>query len=138
MALPEHLRPILQRETIRFVPRGDVDLADTWTISAASDRTGYRLEGTPLPGGGSVTSEPVTAGVVQVPPDGKPVVLMADSPTVGGYRIAGAVATADIGALAQCVPGTRITFERIAVADAQRLLADSAARVAKAREWAAG
>jgi antagonist of KipI len=104
-------------------------------ISPASDRTGYRLTGRTLDGGASITSEPVCAGVIQLPRGGEPIVLMADAPTVGGYRILGAVITADLGAFAQLAPGERISFEPVSVDVAQRELANEAARLDRIREW---
>ena len=134
-SLPHDLRPPVRSGTIRFVPRQAIDLRQAWTVSAASDRTGYRLESAELQPGGSVTSEPVCAGVIQLPPDGRPIVLMADAPTIGGYMIAGAVMSADLGALAQTPPGERIVFEPVEVSAAQRALAADADRVSRVREW---
>jgi allophanate hydrolase subunit 2 len=47
---------------------------------------------------------------VQVPPDGQPVVLLADHPTTGGYPVIGVVAREDLDALAQARPGTPVRF----------------------------
>ena len=63
---------------------------------------------------------------------------MADAPTVGGYRIAGCVITADLGRLAQLMPGAVVTFEEISVEAAQRLLITNAQRLESIREWALG
>jgi len=84
----------------------------TWRVSRASDRTGYRLEGRePLPGGsGGTLSEPTCVGAVQLPPDGWPVVLMHDGPTVGGYPIVAVVATRSLGRFAQRAPGDAVRF----------------------------
>jgi antagonist of KipI len=92
-----------------------------YTVSAASDRMGYRLEcDRPMEDlGASVTSEPVCAGAIQLPPNGQPIVLMADSPTVGGYRIIGTVITCDLPILAQCMPGRPVRFADVSVGDAQ-------------------
>jgi allophanate hydrolase subunit 2 len=92
-----------------------------YTVSAASDRMGYRLEANRAMEdlGASVTSEPVCAGAIQIPPSGQPIVLMADSPTVGGYRIIGTVITCDLPILAQCMPGRSVRFVAVSVADAQ-------------------
>lgn len=95
-----------------------------YRVSAASDRMGYRMEpDRPLEGiGASITSEPVCAGAIQVPPDGEPIVLMADSPTVGGYRIIGTVIACDLPVLAQSLPGRSLKFAQISVATAQEEL----------------
>ncbi|HMA20171.1 MAG TPA: biotin-dependent carboxyltransferase family protein, partial [Gemmatimonadaceae bacterium] len=134
--LPESLSPLGKREVIRFIPRDSGNALDgEWTISPASDRTGYRLGGRTLDGGASITSEPVCPGVIQLPPGGEPIVLMADAPTVGGYRILGAVITPDLGAFAQLAPGERISFEPVSVDVAQREIATDAARLDRIREW---
>ena len=134
--LPESLSPLERRAVIRFIPRDPgYTLDGEWTISPASDRTGYRLGGRTLDGGASITSEPVCAGVIQLPPGGEPIVLMADAPTVGGYRILGAVITADLGAFAQLAPGERLSFEAVSVDIAQREIANEGARLDRVREW---
>jgi antagonist of KipI len=99
-------------------------LAGHYTVSLASDRTGYRLEGDQVleSADTSITSEPVCAGTIQLPPGGHPIVLMADSPTIGGYRILGAVISSDLPILAQSVPGRMLTFARVNVEAAQRLV----------------
>ena len=101
-------------------------IATSYTISAASDRMGYRLEGNrPLEAAGaSITSEPVCAGAIQLPPSGHPIVLMADSPTVGGYRIIATVITCDLPILAQCMPGRSVRFAAVSVGVAQKELRD--------------
>ncbi len=124
--LPQRLRFKPRNESIRVVTRSFVpdDVAGGWeiqpyTVSAASDRTGYRLEGTPSADGASATSEPVCPGAIQLPPEGVPIVLMADAPTIGGYRILGSVVSADLGSLAQKLPGDIVHFEPISVRTAQ-------------------
>lgn len=97
---------------------------DEFTLSANSNRTGYRLERTAQQDHAtrSAPSEPACVGAIQVPDGSGAIVLMADGPTVGGYPKIGVVAAVDIPALAQCVPGDRVRFELIAVDEAQRLL----------------
>ncbi|MEJ5222987.1 MAG: biotin-dependent carboxyltransferase family protein, partial [Anaerolineales bacterium] len=73
-----------------------------FALSAASDRTGYRLSGPPIPyAGGEMVSEGMARGSVQIPPDGQPIVMQADSPTTGGYPKIAAVIRADQPILAQ-------------------------------------
>ena len=94
-----------------------------YRIAAASDRTGYRLEGpavaSPLP---TLPSEAGCPGAVQVPGDGAPIVLMADAPTVGGYPKIAVVSEADLPILAQRRPGETIRFEKITIEQSQRAL----------------
>jgi antagonist of KipI len=71
-----------------------------------------------------ILSEPVAFGTVQLPPDGRPIVLMADRQTTGGYPRIGEVATVDLPLLAQLKPGDSLRFRPCSVDEAQaRLLA---------------
>jgi biotin-dependent carboxylase-like uncharacterized protein len=82
-----------------------------WTLSAQTDRVGYRLTGTPLTGRlGEIISEPVRIGSIQVPENGLPVVTMRDGPTVGGYPKLGMIEPADLSWLVQCRPGQKVRF----------------------------
>jgi len=95
------------------------------TVSAQSDRMGYRLEAArPLDGSpaGDMISDAVAFGTIQVPPDGHPVVLMADCQTTGGYPRIGQTAAVDLPVLAQSLPGQRIRFEAVSREEAARLL----------------
>ncbi|MFF9818608.1 biotin-dependent carboxyltransferase family protein [Streptomyces sp. NPDC014006] len=83
-----------------------------YRVSAASNRIGLRTEGPSLERArpGELPSEGMVLGAVQVPPDGRPVVFLADHPTTGGYPVIGVVRTADLPAAAQAVPGTPVRF----------------------------
>ena len=104
---------------------------DTWRaftnseyrVAAASDRTGYRLEGPALKNPvGTLPSEASCPGSIQVPGDGLPIALMADAPTVGGYPKIAVVTEADLPILAQRSPGATIRFELITIEQSQRAL----------------
>ena len=87
--------------------------ASRYTVSPASNRIGLRLRGPALvrrPGRGELPSEGMVLGAVQVPPDGLPVVFLADHPTTGGYPVVGVVPAADLAAAAQAAPGTPTRF----------------------------
>lgn len=90
-----------------------------YQITADSDRMGYRLDGAPLLSPGGVTSRGVNCGTVQIPGDGKPVVLLNDRQTMGGYPVIGTVPRLDCGRLAQCRPGDRVWFCWSDVAECQ-------------------
>lgn len=103
-------------------------LSEPWRISPQSDRMGYRFEGALLERStqSSILSEPVTFGTVQVPPDGQPIVLMAERQTTGGYpRIANVIA-ADLFRLAQCAPGDHVKFALVDMDVAQQLFIERA------------
>lgn len=84
--------------------------ATTFTVSADSNRMGYRLLGTSLGPGPTIDSQGVFPGVIQLPPNGTPVLLMADAQTVGGYPILAVVISADLPLAAQLLPGDALRF----------------------------
>ncbi|WP_341578501.1 urea amidolyase family protein [Microbacterium schleiferi] len=84
----------------------------TWTVGAAADRVGMRLEGPRLErsDAGELPSEGMVPGAIQVPPSGSPTILLADGPVTGGYPVIATVLDADLDLLAQAGPGTTIHF----------------------------
>ena len=95
-----------------------------YTVMPESDRMGYRLDGETLSlkEQREFISEAVSFGTIQVPADGQPIILMADSQTLGGYAKLAQAATVDRSILAQLKPGDRLTFKVIGLNEAQRLL----------------
>jgi KipI family sensor histidine kinase inhibitor len=103
-------------------PRDDWFAADAigilcgagYVVTPASDRVGLRLDGPALPrasdGAGELASEGMVTGALQVPPDGKPILLLADHPVTGGYPVIAVVRSADIGLAAQLRPGQPVSF----------------------------
>jgi antagonist of KipI len=99
-----------------------------YRVSAASDRTGYKLEGAALAhSAGTLPSEASCPGSIQIPGDGFPIALMADAPTVGGYPKIAVIAEADLPIIAQRSPGDTIRFELITIDQSQRALRRRAA-----------
>ena len=94
----------------------------TWEVAAASDRVGVRLVGDePFdPPGPGIASRGTVTGAVQIPPDGRPVALLCDHATVGGYPVLCTVVCADLGVLGQCRPGDTVRFEPVDLAEADR------------------
>ncbi|NJM07887.1 hypothetical protein HC891_19400, partial [Candidatus Gracilibacteria bacterium] len=101
----------------------------SWTISATSNRMGYRLTGPTLPyvSPPQIVSFGVVPGVVQLPPDGQPIVLMADAQTTGGYPVIAAVIGPDLPLAAQLLPGDALQFRLVTLAEAYSI-AEEAAR----------
>lgn len=98
-------------------------MSQEYSVSTTSDRMGYRLEGAALNhrSKAELISEGMTMGAIQVPSNGQPIVMMADSPTTGGYPKIGTVASADLPLLGQCVPGrSKIRFRETTVTKAQK------------------
>ncbi|MDQ1040044.1 biotin-dependent carboxylase-like uncharacterized protein [Streptomyces sp. V3I8] len=84
----------------------------TYRVSPASNRIGLRTEGPALERAvdGELPSEGMVLGAVQVPPDGRPVIFLADHPTTGGYPVVAVVHPTDLPGTAQAVPGTPLRF----------------------------
>ncbi len=110
--------------------------ADTFTVDAQAalisrpfevtvqrDRSGMRLRGATLGHRGSaeILSDGIVPGAIQVPADGRPMVILADGPTTGGYTKIATVIDADLDRLAQATPGTLLRFEAITVEEAHAL-----------------
>lgn len=121
---------------IRYVPAahaGALQLARRrWRLSPRSNRQGARLEGDAIAGRrDEEISAPVAPGTVQLPPDGSPIVLLADAQTVGGYPRLGHVIAADLPRLAQLRPGDALRFEPCDTGTATRLACAARARLAR-------
>jgi len=97
-------------------------LGSPFIISRQSDRMGYRLSGDTLRSTGSTEhiSTAVTKGSIQLLPDGKLIILMADHQTTGGYPVIANVINADISSLAQKQPGTSLKFSIVSVEEAEQ------------------
>ena len=108
---PVHVRRGPQ--AMLFDERAWTTFASTeFTVSRASDRTGYRLEGGVIAHAGSAAlpSEPACVGAIQVPEGGAPIVIMNDGPTIGGYPKIAVIRSSWMSRFAQLVPGERVRF----------------------------
>ena len=83
-----------------------------WVVQPDSNRIGARLAGPALARkrAGELPSEGLVEGAVQVPPDGQPIVMLADHPTTGGYPVIAVVDPAHVRHVAQSAPGTTVRF----------------------------
>ena len=106
-------------------PQGTAHRALTNTpmhVSAQSDRMGIRFN-EPLPSlPATPLSRAVLPGTVQLPPDGKPILLLCDAQTIGGYPVLGHIIAADLPRAAQLRPGDTVCFSETTLAEAHRLL----------------
>jgi antagonist of KipI len=98
--------------------------SETFTVSSDSDRMGVRLEGPELKriDQSDLISEAVAPGTIQVPPNGKPILLLGDCQTIGGYPKIAHVITVDLGVAAQLRAGDHVRFSEVSLTDAHRLL----------------
>jgi biotin-dependent carboxylase-like uncharacterized protein len=92
-----------------------------WTVTSDSDRTGVRLDGPALERRRKLelASEGMVEGSLQVPPDGHPILFLANHPTTGGYPVIAVVVDADLPLAAQARPGTRLRFRFVPLAAAR-------------------
>ena len=94
-----------------------------FTISKLSDRMGMRLEGQNIENivDTNIKSEGLVKGVIQVPADGNPIIMLSDHGTIGGYPKIGVVISADYDKLVQLSPGSKIKFQEVELNDAEKL-----------------
>jgi len=144
LSLPQHpalqdraIRVIHGQQWARFSAEAQARFFESpFVVNLNSDRMGYRLDGpglalaAPL----EMISEAVGFGTVQVPPDGQPIVLMADRQTTGGYPKIASVASVDLPLVAQRVPGETLRFAPITLDEAQALYLDREREFARIRQ----
>ncbi len=94
-----------------------------YTVTKLTDRMGMRLEGYKIENiiDTNIKSEGIIKGVIQVPADGNPIIMLSDHGTIGGYPKIGVVISADYDKLIQLPPGSKIKFQEIELADAEIL-----------------
>ena len=117
-----------------------------WRVGSAADRVGVHLDGDPVADGigGETTTHGVPWGAIQVPPDGRPIVLGADHQTTGGYRVVAVVISADLPLLGQLRPGATVRLiatdraaALVALEDRRAALLAGAAALRDAAGWGA-
>ncbi len=145
--LPDAFIPAYQKDSLLRAVPGPQDnsftdslesfFTHTYQVSAESDRMGCRLLGPPVehdPGTPqSIITEPVVPGNIQIPADGRPIILLVEQ-TTGGYSKIATVISADMGNVAQAMPGSSVTFERVTLATAHLLYRKEQKRMQIVRE----
>jgi len=128
--------PAKRNPILRFVRGCDLDhfnastlqrfTSETFAVSLDSDRMGVRFDCPELKREDNVDliSEGVAAGTIQVPPSGKPILLLGDCQTIGGYPKIAHVITVDLGIAAQLRAADQVRFSEVSLADAHRLLVE--------------
>ena len=92
-------------------------------VSKLSDRMGMRLEGPKIENivNTNIKSEGLVKGVIQVPADGNPIIMLSDHGTIGGYPKIGVVISADYDKLVQLTPGSSVKFQEVDLNSAETL-----------------
>ncbi|MBI5792869.1 MAG: biotin-dependent carboxyltransferase family protein [Rhodocyclales bacterium] len=138
--IPLHLphAPVLFAGPLRVIPGPQRDhftdaawqqfIGAEFTVSREADRMGLRLDGPRLTHarGADIVSDGVTPGAIQVPGDGRPIVLLADCQTVGGYPKIATVIGADLPRLGHALPGQVLRFAAVTQAEALAARRDAA------------
>ena len=101
----------------------EVFRSEAYQLTSQSDRMGARLTGPQMLASAyrEMLSQPVACGTIQVPPDGQPIILLAERQTLGGYPQIGSVITVDLPQLARAWPGTVVKFREVSWQEAQQL-----------------
>lgn len=119
------IRVIMGPQTDLFTEQGvDTFLSSPYVVTIDSDRMGYRLEGLGVEhvGKSDIVSDALLPGAIQIPRNGKPIVIMKDAQTTGGYAKIAVVITPDIDLLGQARPNDKVRFTKVTLHAAQKQL----------------
>tara|TARA_B110000196_G_scaffold209264_1_gene179372 strand:- start:97 stop:1050 length:954 start_codon:yes stop_codon:yes gene_type:complete len=96
---------------------------EEYLVTKLVDRMGMRLEGFKLENNisSNIKSEGLLPGVIQVPADGNPIIMLSDHGSIGGYPKIAVVASADYDKLVQKIPNSKIKFKNIDLDEAEEL-----------------
>ena len=120
----ENIRVIKGTNFDYFSEKGKKIFFDNeFAVTKLSDRMGMRLEGDKIENvvDTNIKSEGIIKGVIQVPTDGNPIIMLSDHGTIGGYPKIGVVISADYDKLVQLPPGSKIKFKEIDLSEAEML-----------------
>ena len=133
------IRVILGPQEDSFTPEGlEIFLRQPYRVTPNSDRMGSRLDGPVIPhkGRADIISDGIAFGAIQVPSEGKPIILLADRQSTGGYTKIANVITVDLPKVAQRMVGDEIRFEAVSVEQAQQWLRQEEEALEKAaKAW---
>lgn len=119
------VRVVMGPQDDAFTPAGiDTFLSETYTVTPEFDRMGCRLEGAVIQHkeSGDIISDGIAFGAIQVPSAGKPIIMLGDRQTTGGYTKIANVITADFRILGQLKAGDKVRFEKVSIQHAQDAL----------------
>ena len=98
-------------------------LNEKFLVTNLADRMGIRLKGPKIENNVStnIKSEGLVRGVIQVPADGNPIIMLSDHGTIGGYPKIANVISADLDVVGQLTPGTKVDFKEVSLEEAQNI-----------------
>jgi len=134
------LRVILGPQDDAFTPQGiETFLSSVYTVTHEMDRMGCRLDGASIEHriNADIISDGLMPGAIQIPAHGKPIIMLADAQTTGGYAKIATVIAVDLPSVAQMKPGDHLTFQPISIEDAQRLYREREMQMDELRAWIA-
>ncbi|HSB68065.1 MAG TPA: biotin-dependent carboxyltransferase family protein [Candidatus Methylomirabilis sp.] len=144
-ASPVSLRVVWGPQEDAFTDEGRrTFLASAYAVTPHADRMGCRLQGPAIAhrAGADIVSDWIPPGGIQVPGDGRPIILLMDRQTTGGYAKIATVIGPDIGLVAQCRPGDSVRFRAVSLAEAHSIscavetgLADLPGRLIDTEAW---
>jgi biotin-dependent carboxylase-like uncharacterized protein len=114
---------ILGPQSDMFTEKGiETFLSSQYKITLEADRMGYRLEGPLIEhiGKADIVSDPLLPGAIQVPKNGKPIIIMRDAQTTGGYPKIAVATTPDLCLLGQAKPNDTVEFEKITTKESRQ------------------
>lgn len=124
IALGRPLNVVLGPQDDYFSPAGiDTFLASPYAITMQADRMAYRLSGPQIEHskGFNIVSDGITAGSIQVPGTGEPIVMLADRQTTGGYPKIATLVSSELRLFVHARAGDKVRFKAVSVEEAQRL-----------------
>lgn len=122
------LRVIMGPQDYLFTEKGiETFLSEKgYTVGNLYNRQGYRLEGEEIEPikSGSIVSDGIAKGAIQIPPNGLPIILLSERNSTGGYMKIANVITVDLPKIGQCLMGAKVYFKAVSVTEAQTLIAE--------------
>ena len=119
------LRVVMGPQDDAFTQQGlDTFLSETYSVTNEFDRMGCRLDGPVIQHvtDGNIISDGIAFGAIQVPSEGKPIIMLGDRQTTGGYTKIANVISADFRLLGQLKAGDKVKFEKVSIGQAQDAL----------------
>ena len=122
---PDNVVRIIKGTNFDYFSKDAIDkfYKEDFLITNLVDRMGIRLKGPKLENivNTNIKSEGLVRGVIQVPADGNPIIMLSDHGTVGGYPKIGVVIAADLDLIGQLAPSTKINFKEVSLEEAQNI-----------------